>query len=197
MSHTANPIVHRNTTISGMNIIREDLRAQREGLLGLGFWALLVFRFGHARFAIRNKVLRAPWTVVYIVLHKLVEIFCGITIGSSAQIGRRLSIEHHGCIVIHGATIIGDDCLIRHGVTLGNTGADDAAGAPRIGSHVQIGAGAKVIGSVTVGNNVIIGANAVVVHDIPDNSVVGGVPARILNTQSERARGVQASEPRA
>jgi serine O-acetyltransferase len=197
MSHTANQIVHRDTTISGMNIIREDLRAQREGLLGLGFWALLVYRFGHARFVVRNKLLRAPWTVVYMVLHKLVEIFCGITIGSSARIGRRLSIEHHGCIVVHGATVIGDDCLIRHGVTLGNAGADEAAGAPRIGNRVQIGAGAKVIGSVTVGNNVIIGANAVVVHDIPDNSVVGGVPARIIKTQSEPAPRVQTSERRA
>jgi serine O-acetyltransferase len=165
-----------------MNIIREDLRAQREGLLGLGFWALLVYRFGHARFAIGNKLLRAPWTVVYVVLHKLVEMFFGITIGSHAQIGRRLSIEHHGCIVIHGATVIGDDCLIRHGVTLGNTGPSDSWGAPRIGSRVQIGAGAKVLGDIAIGNDVIIGANAVVIRDVPDKSVVGGVPARILKT---------------
>jgi serine O-acetyltransferase len=131
------------------------------------------------------------------VLHKLVEIFFGITIGSSARIGRRLSIEHHGCIVIHGATVIGDDCLIRHGVTLGNTGSDDATGAPRIGNRVQMGAGAKVLGSITVGSNVIIGANAVVVHDVPDNSVVGGVPARILKTIGEPATGIQTSVRRA
>ncbi len=167
-----------------MNIIREDFRAQREGFLGLGFWALLVYRFGHARFRIGNRVLRAPWTVVYIVLHKLVEIFCGITIGSRASIGRRLSIEHHGCIVIHGATVIGDDCLIRHGVTLGNTGSWDSSGAPRIGNRVQIGAGAKVLGCITIGNDVIIGANAVVIRDVPDKSVVGGVPARILKTNA-------------
>jgi serine O-acetyltransferase len=197
MSHTANLIVHSDTTISGMNIIREDLRAQREGLLGLGFWALLVYRFGHARFAVRNKLLRAPWTVVYIVLHKLVEIFFGITIGSGARIGRRLSIEHHGCIVIHGATIIGDDCLIRHGVTLGNTGSDDATGAPRIGNRVQMGAGAKVLGNVTVGNNVIIGANAVVVRDVPADTVVGGVPARILKSLGAPVPAIQSSDPRA
>jgi serine O-acetyltransferase len=184
MSHTPGLIVHRNTTIYSVNIIREDLRAQREGLLGLGFWALLVYRFGHARFVIGNKVLRAPWTLVYIVLHKLVEIFCGITIGSRASIGRRLSIEHHGCIVIHGATIIGDDCLIRHGVTLGNTGSWDSSGAPRIGSRVQIGAGAKVLGSITIGNDVIIGANAVVTRDVPDHAVVGGVPARTIRTSA-------------
>jgi serine O-acetyltransferase len=165
-----------------MNVILEDLRAQREGLLGLGFWALLVYRFGHARFIIKNKIIRAPWTLVYIVFHKLIEMFCGITIGSTATIGRRLSIEHHGCIVIHGASAIGDDCLIRQGVTLGNTGYDDPFGAPQVGNRVQIGAGAKILGRVSVGNDVIIGANAVVVHDVPDNSAVGGVPARPLRT---------------
>jgi serine O-acetyltransferase len=163
-----------------MNVILEDLKAQREGLLGLGFWALLVYRFGHARFIIKNKIIRAPWTLIYIVFHKLIEMFCGITIGSTATIGRRLSIEHHGCIVIHGASAIGDDCLIRQGVTLGNTGYDDPLGAPHVGNRVQIGAGAKILGRVSVGNDVIIGANAVVVHDVPDNSAVGGIPARPL-----------------
>jgi serine O-acetyltransferase len=175
-----------------MNTLLEDLKAQREGLLGLGFWALMVYRFGHARFVIKNKIIRAPWTIAYVILHKLVEILCGITIGSTATIGRRLSIEHHGCIVIHGASSIGDDCLIRHGVTLGNTGFDDPFGAPRIGDRVQIGAGAKILGRVTVGNDVIIGANAVVTRDVPDHTVVGGVPARTLST---RPAAVPVDEP--
>jgi serine O-acetyltransferase len=165
-----------------MNILLEDLKAQREGLLGLGFWAILVYRFGHARYAVKNKIIRAPWTIVYIILHKLIEIICGITIGSTAVIGRRLCIEHHGCIVIHGACVIGDDCLIRHGVSLGNTGLDDPFGAPRVGHRVQIGAGAKILGRISVGNDVIIGANAVVTRDVPDNAVMGGVPARNLST---------------
>lgn len=163
-----------------MKMVVEDLRAQREGLLGLGFWAILVYRFGHARFVISNKWLRAPWTVVYIMLSKLVEIFCGITIGSTAKIGRRLSIEHHGCIVIHGAAEIGDDCLIRHGVTIGNAGAVDPLGAPKIGNNVEMGAGAKLIGRITIGNNVTIGANAVVIRDVPDGATVVGIPARIV-----------------
>lgn len=163
-----------------MNTLLEDLKAQREGLLGLGFWALIVYRFGHARFVVRNRILRAPWTIVYMILSKLVEIVCGITIGSAATIGRRLCIEHHGCIVIHGATVIGDDCLIRHGVTIGNSGYEDPFGAPRIGNRVQMGAGAKILGRITIGDGVIIGANAVVVHDVPENTTVGGVPARPL-----------------
>lgn len=160
--------------------ILEDLRAQREGVFGLGFWALTVYRFGHARFVIRNRWLRLPWTVIYMVLNKLTEIVCGITIGSTAEIGRRLSIEHHGCIVIHGAARLGDDCLIRHGVTIGNKGAADPGAAPVIGHRVDIGAGAKILGRITVGDDVVVGANAVVVHDVPNNAIVGGVPARIL-----------------
>jgi serine O-acetyltransferase len=164
-----------------MNKILEDLKTQREGLLALGFWALLVYRFGHARFLIKNKIVRAPWTIVYVILHKLTEMFLGINIGSTATIGRRLNIEHNGCICIHGNAVIGDDCMIRQGVTLGNIGNDDPLGAPKIGNRVQIGAGAKVLGPVNVGNNVTIGANAVVISDVPDNVVVFGVPARIFS----------------
>lgn len=167
-----------------MNKLLEDLKAQREGLLALGFWALLVYRFGHARFVIKNKIIRAPWTILYVILHKLTEIFCGISIGSTAKIGRRLTIEHHGCIVIHGDSVIGDDCLIRHGVTLGNTGYKDLYGAPTLGNRVQIGAGAKLLGRISVGDDAIVGANAVVTRDVPEHAIVGGVPARPLTPQT-------------
>jgi serine O-acetyltransferase len=184
MSHKARPSVHHKTTISRMNIILEDLRAQREGLLGLGFWALLVYRFGHARYMVKNRVLRAPWTIAYVILNKVIEVMCGICIHSSATIGRRLTIEHHGCIVIHGASVIGDDCLIRHGVTLGNTGRGDLLGAPCLGNRVDIGAGAKILGRVRIGDDALIGANAVVVRDVPERTAVGGVPARPLRTSA-------------
>lgn len=167
-----------------MLIIIEDLRTQREGLLGLGYWALLVYRFGHARAVVKNKLLRLPWTIVYMILNKLVEIFCGITIGGGAQIGRRLCIEHHGGIVIHGAAVIGDDCLIRHGVTIGNAGRKDPQGAPTIGNRVEIGAGAKILGRITLGDDAVVGANAVVTHDVPPGAVVGGVPARVIKVRS-------------
>lgn len=166
-------------------IIAEDLRSQREGLLGLGFWALLVYRFGHSRFVIRNRYLRLPWTLLYILLNKVIEIVCGICIGSTAMIGRRLIIEHHGCIVIHGAAIIGDDCMIRHGVTIGNAGRADPLGAPMIGNRVEIGAGAKIVGRIAIGDDVIIGANAAVTHDVPAGAIVGGVPARIIRMRSD------------
>lgn len=169
-----------------MNIILEDLKTQREKLLAFGFWALLVYRFGHARFVVRNKIVRAPWTIVWMILDKFVQIICGIEIGTTTRIGRRLQFEHHGCIVIHGASVIGDDCLIRHGVTLGNVGAVDPMGAPTLGNRVNIGAGAKILGRIKIGNDVVVGANAVVTKDVPDNAVVVGIPARIIKIRGAK-----------
>lgn len=160
-------------------IVYEDLRAQREGLLSLGFWALLVYRFGHARYCLGSRWLRLPWTMVYLILNKLTEVFCGIVIGGNAVIGRRLIIEHHGAIVIHGACVIGDDCIIRQGVTLGNRYMDRPGDAPCIGNRVNIGAGAKILGGVTIGDDASIGANAVVLSDVPPGCIAVGVPAVI------------------
>lgn len=167
-----------------MNIVIEDCRTHREGLLALGFWALLVYRFGHARFLIRNKWLRLPWTIVYIVLEKLIEVVTGIVIPSTVVIGRRLEIEHHGCIILHGNVVIGDDCKFRHDVTIGNSGYADKTGAPTIGNRVEIGAGARILGRVRVGDDVIIGANAVVVKDLPDGTVAVGIPARVIRIRT-------------
>ena len=75
-------------------------------------------------------------------------------------------IEHFGGIVVHGSSVIGDDCIIRQGVTIGNRRLDDPLGAPTLGSRVNVGAGAKILGRVTIGDDVNIGANAVVITDI-------------------------------
>jgi len=158
----------------------EDLRVAREGLLSLGFWALQVYRFGHLRYRFKNKLVRIVLGVVHLILAKLAEIICGVEIGVSARIGRRLIIEHSGCIVIHGNTSMGDDCIVRQGVTIGNRRLDDPFGAPTFGDRVNIGAGAKILGRIQIGNDVEIGANAVVLTDVPDGALAVGVPARII-----------------
>lgn len=165
-------------------LVMEDLRTHREGLLAQGFWALLIYRFGHARLACRVRPLRAVWYVLHVVLCKFSEVFFGVYIGAPARIGRRLNIEHFGGIIIHGSAEIGDDCMIRQGVTLGNRYVQRASEAPRIGNGVDIGAGAKILGAVVVGNNAIIGANAVVIKDVPDDHVAVGVPARVFPRNS-------------
>ena len=85
------PVMLMSTNrINILGLVLEDLRAQREGFLAAGFWVLLVYRFGHARFAIRSKWLRLPWTIVYRILFKVVEIVFGVTLPASATVGRRL-----------------------------------------------------------------------------------------------------------
>lgn len=92
-------------------------------------------------------------------------------------IGKGLVIYHMGAITI-GAERIGENCSMRPQIVLGNKGY--IPGRPTIGDNVSFGVGCKVIGKITVGNNVMIGANAVVTHDIPDNAVVAGIPAKII-----------------
>lgn len=158
----------------------DDLRVAREGLLSLGFWALQVYRFGHLRYRFHSKLIRVPLGIAHLILGKLAEMLCGVEIGVSAEIGKRLNIEHSGTIVIHGNARIGDDCVIRQGVTIGSRRRDDPFGAPILGHRVNIGAGAKILGRITIGDDVDIGANAVVLTDIPDNAIAVGVPARIV-----------------
>ena len=159
----------------------QDLKVAQEGLLSLGFWALQIYRFGHLRYKFKCKLIRWPLALIHVVLAKLIgEIMFGITIGVSAKIGKRLIIEHSGAIVVHGCAQIGDDCIIRQGVTIGNKSLENPLDAPRIGDRVNIGAGAKVLGGVSIGDDVVIGANAVVIKDVPAGGVAVGVPARVI-----------------
>ena len=158
----------------------EDLRAADEGLLSLGFWALQAYRFGHLRYRFQSRLIRVPLGVLHLLVAKLMEMISGITIVVSAKIGRRLTIEHSGAIVVHGNAEIGDDCIIRQGVTLGNRRRDDPFGAPKLGHRVNVGAGAKILGRVTIGDDAEIGANAVVLQDVPAGALAVGVPARII-----------------
>jgi serine O-acetyltransferase len=156
----------------------DDLKVYREGLLAQGFWALQIYRFGHARFKYQSNLIRWPWAITHTILSKFSEIFFGIFIGPKANIGRRLVIEHFGLIIIHGGSVIGDDCSIRQGVTIGNRQHNAPLDAPKLGSRVHVGAGAKLLGNITVGDDVDIGANAVVIHDVPANHIAVGVPAK-------------------
>jgi len=163
----------------------EDLRVAQEGVLSLGFWALQVYRFGHLRYRFKSKWIRIPLGIIHLPLYKLAEIICGATIGVSAKIGKRLIIEHSGAIVIHGNAVIGDDCIIRQGVTIGNKRLDDPFGAPVLGNRVNVGAGAKILGRVTIGDGADIGANAVVIKDVPAGAIAVGIPARIISREAD------------
>lgn len=118
------------------------------------------------------------YLIQYICVRKKFK--TGIDLPLGTDIGYGLLFAHLGCIVVNGSVKIGDYVIISQGVTLGSVRGKEKA-RPIIGNNVYIGAGAKVIGGCTIGNNVVIGAGAVVTKDVPDNAVVAGVPAKILN----------------
>jgi serine O-acetyltransferase len=158
--------------------LRSDFRAHGSRLGSQGFWALAVYRFGRWRYGIQPRVLRAPVSVLYRLLFKLVQMFAGIELPCEVTLGRNFTIDHFGAIVISGYARFGDNCRIRTGVVVGHAHVENPC-APTFGDNVDIGAGAKVLGPITIGSNVKIGANAVVVRDVPSNSVVTGVPGRV------------------
>ena len=160
--------------------LREDWVAHGRDWTRPGFRAVAVHRFGVWRMRIRPKVLRAPFSVLYRMLFRHVRNHYGIELPFTARLGRRVVIEHQCCIVIHGSCVIGDDCIIRQGCTLGNRDLERPEEAPVLGHRVNVGAGAKILGAVKIGDGAAIGANAVVLTDVPGGAAAVGVPARII-----------------
>jgi len=110
----------------------------------------------------------------------------GIEIHPGATIGRRLVIDHGAGIVIGETAEIGDDVLIYQGVTLGGTGKDVGKRHPTIGNNVMISAGAKVLGPFKIGDNSRVAAGAVVLNEVPPNSTVVGVPAKVVRQDGKK-----------
>jgi serine O-acetyltransferase len=149
-----------------------SVRTLIRGLLSQGFIALLVYRI--FRWCYEHRI---PTQPLRFFVERFVEIVTGISISFRAQIGKGFLIHHFGCIIIHSEAVIGEECTIYHGVTLGDLGG--WGGAPRVGNHVIIGAGAKLLGHIEVGDHCRIGANAVVITSVPAGCVAVGVPAVI------------------
>ncbi len=124
------------------------------------------------------EILKLRWLARFI--STLARWITGIEIHPGAVIGRRFFIDHSMGVVIGETTIIGDDCMLYHGVTLGGTTWDKVKRHPTLKNGVVIGAGAKILGPVTLGNNVRVGSNSVVVRSIDDNETVVGIPGRIV-----------------
>ncbi len=112
----------------------------------------------------------------------------GIEIHPGATIGRRVFIDHGMGVVIGETAIIGDDCTLYHGVTLGGTSWNKGKRHPTLEQGVVIGAGAKVLGPIVIGKGAKIGSNAVVVKDVPENATAVGIPARILEQETNKQR---------
>lgn len=175
--------------------IRQDLRAHRGDWSAQGFWVLVVYRFGRWRYGVRPALLRKLFSLQYKILFKCVQIVTGIELPCEVPIGRNFTIDHFGGIIISEYATFGDDCRIRQGVTVGLKNVDEPK-APVIGNNVEICAGAKVMGGISIGNNVVIGANAVVITDVPDDSIAVGIPATIKPRRRVSAHERRKGPPR-
>ena len=138
---------------------------------------------GLANFFYRHK-----WKYLARWISNVAKRRTGVEIHPAAQLGPGLFIDHGVGVVIGETAIVGKDCTIYQGVTLGGTGKETGKRHPTIGNNVMIGAGAKVLGGITVGDNCKIAANAVVLHDIPENCTAVGVPAQVVRRCGERVQ---------
>lgn len=148
-------------------------------LLYPGIQAVMWHRLAHF-FYKKNMKFLARW------ISQCTRFWTGIEIHPGATIGRGLFIDHGMGVVIGETTVIGDDCTIYQGVTLGGTGKEKGKRHPTLGNNVMVGSGAKVLGPFTVGDNSKIAAGAVVLSEVPPNSTCVGVPARIVKREGIR-----------
>ena len=168
--------------------LREDIACifERDPAARTVFEVLTVYPGLHAvilhRAAHRLWYWRLKWLAR--VLAGFARWMTGIEIHPGAVLGRRFFIDHGMGVVIGETAVIGDDCTIYHGVTLGGTSWNKGKRHPTLGNDVVVGAGAKVLGPIEIGNGARIGSNAVVVKSVPDSTTVVGIPGRIVKRDS-------------
>lgn len=148
-------------------------------LLYPGLHALIVYRVSHRLW---------QWKIPFLPrwYSQLGRFWTGIEIHPGAQIGKSFFIDHGMGVVIGETAIVGDNVLLYQGVTLGGTGKETGKRHPTLGNNVVVGAGAKILGNITVGDNSYIGANAVVIKNVPSNSTVVGIPGRITKQEGRK-----------
>ncbi len=150
-----------------------------EAFLYPSFRVMLKYRKAHRHY-LKGHYFRARW------ISQRAARKTGIEIHPGATIGEGLFIDHGSGVIIGETTIIGDNCTLYQGVTLGGTGKEQGKRHPTLGNNVMVSAGAKVLGSFTIGDNSKIGAGSVVLEEVPPNSTVVGVPGRVVRRNNER-----------
>ena len=169
------------------SLVREDYVVNGRDWTRPGFRALFMYRLGVWRMGVRLSLVRKLFSFAYRMMHRYVRNHYGIELHYTATVGRRFRIAHQGGVVIHEHARIGDDCTIRQGVTIGAAATYSAESAPVLGDRVDVGAGAKIIGGVSIGDDVRIGVNAVVMSDVPPGATAFAAPARVIQLQDRAA----------
>jgi serine O-acetyltransferase len=168
------------------------LQAIRVMLTNRGMQAILLYRLANVCW--KNRIPLLP-----LLFSRIAQTFLAIDISHKCRLGPGIVIVHGFGVVIGSDVEIAGDCCIFHGVTLGDRGSewvnsDRTDGHPRVGREVMFGAGAKVLGPITIGDNCVIGANAVVLTDVPPDSVAAGIPAKVVSRRKS-PRWVTGQEP--
>jgi len=170
--------------------VREDVRATFERDPAATSWVEVLFCYPGLQAVWAHHLIHWLWNqrlhFVARLLSQWVRFWTGVEIHPGAIIGRRLLIDHGMGVVIGETSIVGDDCTIYQGCTLGGTGKEKGKRHPTILDNVTIGAGARILGNITIGENSRVGAGSVVLRDIPDNSTVVGVPGHIVLRDGKR-----------
>ncbi len=184
-----------------ITLIRKDLRAAIENdpaargpfaainviLTYPGFHAIAFHRLIH-------RIYRLGIPLLPNMLALLNRFLTGVEIHPAARIGGGFFIDHGNGVVIGETTIIGENCMLFHQVTLGGTGKETGKRHPTLKNNVLVGGGAKVLGNITIGNDVYIGANSVVLTDVPDCCTVVGIPGRVVRQAGKRLHPAQAMD---
>lgn len=158
--------------------IKNDYIIHGKSFKNRAFWALIVFRYGKWVLTFRNSFFKWIFSKFYGFLKLVSEIITCITIDSKMEVGEGFHLIHaEGPISIHPDAIIGKRCGIMHNVTIGT---NMGKGVPKIGDDVFIGVGACVLGDIKIGDRARISANSLVISDVPDDTIVIGVPAKAL-----------------
>jgi len=152
-----------------------------------GFWATFQYRIAHhIHMNIKLKLFKLPLLCLAFLWFKTIEITTGISIPYSVKIGHSFYIGHFGGIIINSNSVIGNNCNISQGVTIGVSGLGLYRGTPVLGNNVYIGANAVLAGKIFIGDNVLIGACTMVNRSFQDNSVLMGVPAIMVSQKGSK-----------
>ena len=152
-----------------------------------GFWAIFQYRIGNYCFRkIKMQPFRFLFFIFLYIWQKGIEIVTGISIPAAVQIGPSFYIGHFGGIIINSDTIIGSNCNISQGVTIGVSGLGANRGVPIIGNNVYIGANTIVAGKIIINDNALLGACSLITTDVKENGVFLGVPAVLISEKSSK-----------
>lgn len=178
---TAPTAPHEPNLRDFVGLLREDWEAHLREWRSPGFQAILAYRLGRLRRALHPRWTSKPITALYVLLHNRARGRFGIELHDTAVVGRGVRIVHQNGIVIHRYAIIGDQCVIRHNVTIGSRNEWTREDVATIGKGVQLGVGSVIVGSLIIGDDARIGPNTVVLEDVP-------VGASVMPPRSEIRR---------